>query len=89
MVPGSADGDYAEKPSGHDELDSIGVHDERPFGGCELQRRRCGSVAANMRPKVLEDAAALSMVAMMADRATVNSADATKGEEQATNKMRR
>jgi hypothetical protein len=38
---------------------------------------------------VLEDAAALSMVAMVADRATVNSADATKGEEQATNKMRR
>ena len=46
-----------------------------------------GTVAANTRPKALEDAAALSMVAVVADRATANSTDAAKGEEQATNKM--
>ena len=40
-----------------------------------------GTVVANTRPKVLEDAAALSMVAMVMDRATANSTDATKGEE--------
>ena len=48
-----------------------------------------GNVAANMRPKELEDAAALSMVAAVADRATTNSADAAKGEEQATSDVRR
>ena len=47
------------------------------------------SVAANTRPKVLEDAAALSMVALVVDRATANSTDTTKGEEQTTNKMGR
>ena len=47
------------------------------------------SVAANTRPKVLEDAAALSMVAVVADRATTNSTDTAKGEEQATNGTRR
>ena len=46
-----------------------------------------GNVAANARPKALEDASALSMVAVVSDRATANSADATKGEKQATNKM--
>jgi len=46
-----------------------------------------GNVVVNARPKALEDASALSMVAVVSDRATVNSADATKGEEQATNKM--
>ncbi|CAD6262759.1 unnamed protein product [Miscanthus lutarioriparius] len=46
-----------------------------------------GNVAANTRPKALEDAAALSMVAVVADQATANSTDAAKGEEQATNKM--
>ena len=46
-----------------------------------------GNVAANTRPKALEDAAALSMVAMVADRATANSTDAAKGEEQLTNNM--
>ena len=46
-----------------------------------------GTVAANTRPKALEDAAALSMVAVAADRATANSTDAAKGEEQARNKM--
>ena len=44
-----------------------------------------GNVAVNMRPKALEDAAALSMVA---DRATVNSIDATKGEEQSMSDVR-
>ena len=48
-----------------------------------------GTVAANTRPKALEDAATLSMVAVVADRATANSTDATKGEEQLTNNMRR
>ena len=47
-----------------------------------------GTVAANTRPKALEDAAALSMVAVAADRATANSTDAAKGEEQLTNNMR-
>ena len=46
-----------------------------------------GNVAVNARPKALEDASALSMVAVVSDRATANSTDATKGEEQATNKM--
>ena len=46
-----------------------------------------GNVAANARPKALENASALSMVAVVSDRATANSADATKGKEQATNKM--
>jgi len=45
-----------------------------------------GNVAVNARPKALEDAAALSMVA---DRATANSTDAAKGKEQTTNKMGR
>ena len=48
-----------------------------------------GTVAANTRPKALEDAAALSMVAVVADRATANSTDAAKGEEQLTNNLRR
>ena len=47
-----------------------------------------GNVAANTRPKVLKDATALSMVAMVADRATANSIDATKGEEQSTSNVR-
>jgi len=38
---------------------------------------------------VLEDATVLSMVAVMVDRATENSTDAAKGEEQLTNNMRR
>jgi len=46
-----------------------------------------GTVAANTRPKALEDAAVLSMVAVVADRATANSTDAAKGEEQSTNNM--
>ena len=40
-----------------------------------------GTVAANTRPKALEDAAALSMVAVVADQATAYSTDAAKGEE--------
>ena len=43
-----------------------------------------GTVAANTRPKALEDAAALSMVV---DRATANSTNAAKGEEQLTTNM--
>jgi hypothetical protein len=35
-----------------------------------------GNIAANARPKALEDAAVLSMVAVVADRATTNSTDA-------------
>jgi hypothetical protein len=46
-----------------------------------------GNVAANARPKALKDAAVLSMVAVVSDWATVNSADAMKGEEQLTNNM--
>jgi hypothetical protein len=42
-----------------------------------------GSAMANTRPKALEYAATLSMVA------TANSIDATKGEEQATSDVRR
>jgi hypothetical protein len=45
------------------------------------------SVVVNTRPKVLEDVATLSMVAVVADRATANSTDAAKGKEQATNDM--
>jgi hypothetical protein len=40
-----------------------------------------GTVVANTRPKALEDAAALSMVAMVADQTTTNSTDAANGEE--------
>ena len=47
-----------------------------------------GTVAANTRPKALEDAAALSMVAVVVDRATANSTDTTKGEEQSTSDVR-
>jgi hypothetical protein len=46
-----------------------------------------GSAAANTRPKALEYAAALSMVAVVANRATANSADAAKGEEQSTSNV--
>ena len=46
-----------------------------------------GTIAANTRPKALEDAAALSMVAVVADRATANSTDAAKCEEQLTDNM--
>jgi hypothetical protein len=48
-----------------------------------------GNVAANTRPKALEDAAALSMVTVVVNRATANSADAAKGEEQSTSNVRR
>ena len=44
-----------------------------------------GNVAANARPKALEDATALSMMAVVADWATTNSTDAAKGEEQLMN----
>ena len=47
-----------------------------------------GNVVENTRPKVLEDAAALSMVALVVDRATANSTDTTKGEEQSTSDVR-
>jgi len=53
----------------------------------DAAERTMGTVAANTRPKALEDAAALSMVAVVVDRATTNSTDATKGEEQLTNNM--
>ena len=55
----------------------------------EAAERTMGTVAANTRPKALEDAAALSMAAMVADRATANSTDAAKCEEQLTNNRRR
>ena len=51
--------------------------------------RTMGNVAVNTRPKALEDAAALSMVAVVADRATANSTDAAKGEEELTNNVGR
>ena len=47
------------------------------------------SVAVNMRPKALKDVVVLSMVVVVADRATANSTDAAKGEEQATSDVRR
>jgi hypothetical protein len=95
-VAGSADGDRAEKHGGDAELDSIGSKELYFHGGHEQWSRRgsrkdhgmtMGNIAANARPKALEDAAALSMVAVVSDWATVNSADATKGEEQLTNNM--
>ena len=46
-----------------------------------------GNVVVNARPKALEDASALSMVAVVSDRAKANSTNAMKGEEQAMNKM--
>jgi hypothetical protein len=46
-----------------------------------------GNVAENTRPKALEDAATLSMVVVVADRATAN-VDAAKGEEQSTSNVR-
>jgi hypothetical protein len=48
-----------------------------------------GSSAAETRPKTLENTAALSMVAVVTDRATTYSTDATEGEEQTTNDVRR
>ena len=48
-----------------------------------------GNVVANTRPKALENVAALSMVVVVADRATANSTDAVKSKEQTTNDMRR
>ena len=96
MVAGSANGDRAEKHGGH-ELESSGGEELHWNGGHEQRSRRGGrkdhghdhgNVAANTRPKALEDAAALSMVAVAADRATANSTDAAKGEEQLTNNMR-
>ena len=48
-----------------------------------------GNVAANARPKALENVAALSMVVVVADRATTNSTDAAKSKEQTTNDVRR
>ena len=88
----SADGDRAEKHGGHAELDSIGGEELHCHGGHEQRSRRGGRkdhghVTANARPKALEDAAALSMVAVVSDRAMANSADATKGEEQLTNNI--
>jgi len=47
------------------------------------------SVATNTRPKALEDAVTLCMVAVVTDRATTYSTDATEGEEQTTNDVRR
>jgi hypothetical protein len=38
------------------------------------------SIVANSRPKMLEDAAVLSMLAVEADRTTTNSTDTAKGE---------
>ena len=46
-----------------------------------------GNIAANARPKALEDATALSMVVMVTDRAMMNSTDVVKSEEQTTNNM--
>ena len=46
-----------------------------------------GNIVANTRPKALEDAAALSMVVMVTDRAMMNSTDVVKSEEQTTNNM--
>ena len=62
------------------------VTNSRVEEAAERTMASIASVAANTRPKALEDAAALSMVA---DRATANSTDAAKGKEQTTNKMGR
>ena len=91
MVAGSVDEDRAEeKHGGHDELDSIGgdeLDNCRVEDAAERTMASIGNVAANTRCKALEDAAALSMVAVVVDRATANSADVAKSEEQATNDM--
>jgi len=47
-----------------------------------------GTVAANTRPKALEDTATLSMVVVVANQATTNSTNAAKGEEQATSDVK-
>ena len=83
-MAGSADGRCAEKHGGHDESDSIDGEEhictDATNSGVEEAAERTmasiSSVAANTRPKALEDAAALSMVA---NRATANSTNATKG----------
>jgi hypothetical protein len=53
----------------------------------ETSRASIASVAAKTRPKALEHAAALSMVAVAINRATTNTTDAAKGEVQITNNM--
>jgi hypothetical protein len=46
-----------------------------------------GSSAAETRPKTLENTAALSMVAVVTDRATTDSTNATESEEQSTSNV--
>ena len=45
------------------------------------------SVAADTRPKALENAAPLAMAAIVVERATANTIVATKGEEQSSGDM--
>ena len=89
---GSADAVRAEKPGGRDELGSSGVLDEHLSEIANSRSKDAATstsiygAAANTRPKVLEDAAALSMVT---DGAMAHSSDAAKCEEQLTNNMHR
>jgi len=46
-----------------------------------------GSSAAETRPKALENTAALSMVALVTDRAMTDSTNATESEEQSTSNV--
>ena len=96
MVAGSTNKDRAEEKHGGHEQESIGGEELHWNGttnsGVEEAAERTmamtmGNVAANTRPKALEDATTLSMVAVVVDRATANSADVAKSEEQATNDM--
>lgn len=91
-MAGFAEEHRVEKHGGHGELDTIGGEEQHLHGGHEQQSQKDGrkghcSVAVNTRPKALEDAATLSMVVVVADQATTNSTDATKGEEQASSNM--
>ncbi|RCV38039.1 hypothetical protein SETIT_8G109900v2 [Setaria italica] len=54
-----------------------------------LEKVAVAIVVANARPKALEDAAALSMVAAMVDWAAKNSTNISKGVEETTNEVRR
>jgi hypothetical protein len=97
-VAGSADADRAEEKLAGHALESSDSEEMHLHGGREWQSRRGdqndhghghGNIAANTRPKALEDAAALSMVVVVVNQATTNSADAAKGEEQSTSNVKR
>jgi hypothetical protein len=97
-VAGSADADRAEEKLGGHALESSDgeeLHCKEAANGRVEEAAKTimaidmGNVAVNTRPKALEDAAALSMMVVVANRATANSTDAAKGEEQSTSNVRR